>query len=304
MAAGFVGRRRIQQVTAGVMLALSWSVVGFSQSAARPDGLIELLADASAWTTTFIETFSSALIEERYEQVERSHHLEVAKRTTRAEMLLLRLDTPGWVHFRDVFEVNGRPVVDRRDRLQRLFLDSPDTALQAARRLTNESSRYNLNAVHRTINIPTFGLLPLDESYAARFEFGRAGDERVNGLLATRVRFAEKRGRSLVKTLKGEDVPIEGTIWIEARTGRVLQTLVKTHATADPGQSQPPFDGATLMWVQTIFGPLAPSNVWAPIEMREWTRSSDLVELSGTAYYSNLREFVVDTATSYKVQGR
>lgn len=267
--------------------------------------LQELLGRASRWTASFLDSFASVMVEERYEQVERTYRDTADKRSTRAEMLLLRLpQAQGWVHFRDVFDVNGRPVTDRRDRLQRLFLDSPDTALRDARRLTDESSRYNLDTVFRTINVPTFGLLTLDGQHADRFEFTGAGDERIDGRMVARVRFVERRGGSLVKTLKGEPVPLEGTLWLERDTGRVMRTLVKTRGTQEPGRQPPPFDGQVLMWVQTNFGLVPPSGAWAPVEMREWSRSSDLREVSGTATYSNLREFAVDTATSFRADGR
>lgn len=266
-----------------------------------PEGLVR----ASRWTVAFVETFASVLVEERYDQVERTPGETSNKRSTRAEMILLRrAQTPGWVHFRDVFEVNGRPVSDRRERLQRLFLDSPETALRDARRLTEESSRYNLETVVRTINVPTFGLLPLDAEYIGRFEFRANGDERIDGGLAARVDFVERKRRSLVRTLTGADVPITGSVWIESATGRVLRTVVKTRGTQDPDHRPPPFDGHTLMWVETTYGPVTPSGAWAPVQMREWSRSSGLREVFGTASYSNLRRFAVDTATSFTVNDR
>ena len=52
----------------------------------------------------------------------------------------------GWLGFRDVIEVDGKPVTNRRDRLQALFQSgAPD--LTAARRIADEGARYNIGTV-------------------------------------------------------------------------------------------------------------------------------------------------------------
>ena len=52
----------------------------------------------------------------------------------------------GWLGYRDVMEVDGKPVADRHDRLQALFRsETPD--LEAARRIADESARYNIGPV-------------------------------------------------------------------------------------------------------------------------------------------------------------
>jgi hypothetical protein len=49
----------------------------------------------------------------------------------------------GWLGYRDVIEVDGKPLADRGGRLQGLFQsDAPDQ--QEARRITEEGSRYNI----------------------------------------------------------------------------------------------------------------------------------------------------------------
>ena len=52
----------------------------------------------------------------------------------------------GWLGYRDVMEVDGKAVADRHDRLLALFQsEAPD--LEAARRITDESARYNIGPV-------------------------------------------------------------------------------------------------------------------------------------------------------------
>jgi hypothetical protein len=45
---------------------------------------------------------------------------------------MLNLSDSSWVAFRDVFEVDARPVRDREARLQQLFTDTPAQAIEQA----------------------------------------------------------------------------------------------------------------------------------------------------------------------------
>ena len=60
-----------------------------------------------------------------------------------APFVRLRGEVP-WGTFRDVFEVDGRTLPDRQDRLRRLFLEQPASALARANEIAHESARYNL----------------------------------------------------------------------------------------------------------------------------------------------------------------
>ena len=54
----------------------------------------------------------------------------------------MRLPTGDFASFRDVFDVDGRPVRDRDQRLQKLFLSAPAaTAIDQAQRIADESAR-------------------------------------------------------------------------------------------------------------------------------------------------------------------
>ena len=72
-----------------------------------------------------------------------------------SEMALVRNPAAvgGWLGFRDVAEVDGKPTGER-DRLHAVFAASiPD--LEAAHRINQENARYNLGPVTRTFNVPT-----------------------------------------------------------------------------------------------------------------------------------------------------
>jgi hypothetical protein len=205
----------------------------------------------------------------------------------------------GWLPFRDVYEVDGRAVRDRTERLQKLFVDTPQAAVGVATQISQESSRYNIGSVIRTINVPTFGLLLLRPEYLKRFEFRKRSEERVSGVATWRISFDERLRPTVVRTLRGNDVPLEGSLWIEPGTGHVIKTLVKTIGTPDPGSPMIRFRGPTLMWVETTFAPSDALGLWVPATMTEWARAENSSEVEGTATYSRFRRFTVKTLETF-----
>lgn len=129
----------------------------------------------------------------------------------------------GWLAYRDVIEVNGKAVPDRRERLLALFKDrEPD--LEGARRVTAESARYNVGPVTRTFNVPTATLFFFDSAHGSRFTFQRAGSDRIGGVETVKVDFQEAHKPSMIMTSSGGDMPVAGTLWIDPRDGSVLKT--------------------------------------------------------------------------------
>jgi hypothetical protein len=246
---------------------------------------------------SFERDFAAVVAEERLEQRASNIGFPETTRTTRADLLLVRV--PGrdeWVPFRDVFEVNGRAVRDRSERLKKLFIDTPETALTDAARISNESSRYNIGSVIRTINVPTFALIVLRPAYLKRFEFRKRGEETIAKVRTWRVEFVERTRPTVVRTLRGNNVPLEGSLWIDPLSGRVLRTLVKTLGTPNPGQPIRPRSGDTLMLVVVTYAPSATLGFWVPETMSEWSMGPDRGTVSATATYSNFRRFEVSTS--------
>ena len=71
-----------------------------------------------------------------------------------------------WIQFRDVFEVDGRPIRDRNERLMKLFVEPSSSTAGQVEQIVTESARYNIGSVLRTINVPVFALLILDPKSA------------------------------------------------------------------------------------------------------------------------------------------
>jgi hypothetical protein len=266
------------------------------QGSRQEPSLDSVIQRAVGSVASFERDFAAVVAEERLEQRASTSGFPDATRVTRADYLLVRTaGSEGWLPFRDVFEVNGRAVRDRNERLQRLFVDTPRTALTDAARLNNESSRYNIGAVVRTINVPTFALIILKPSYLKRFEFRKAREETIAGMNTWCIEFTERGRPTVVRTLPGGNVPLEGSLWIEPLSGRVLQTLVKTLGTPDPGRPIPPQTDDTLMRVMVTYALSATLGIWVPETMSEWARAVNRGVVTATASYTNFRRFEVST---------
>jgi hypothetical protein len=290
----------------GFAVALSLAVVSASAAQPKTAGpltLHDVIQRAVAATASFEREFAAVVADEYLVQRAQSElGTSLSRRELRSDLLLVRV--PGqdaWLPFRDVYEVDGRAVRDRTERLQKLFVEAPQTAVGAATQITNESSRYNIGRVIRTINIPTFGLLLLRPEYVKRFEFRKRNEEKVSGLATWRITFEERTRPTIVRTLppRGDDVRLNGSLWIEPGTGRVIKTLVKTAGTPDPGLAGG-IPGVTLMWVETTFAPNDALGLWVPERMTEWARAENRSEVSGTATYSRFRRFTVKTVESFQ----
>jgi hypothetical protein len=146
-------------------------------------------------------------------------------RNVRAGVLFVTLPGPvPWAAFRDVWEVDGNKIGDRQDRLLRLFRDSPATARERARAILEESARFNLGPVRRTLNIPTLALLFLHRENQYRFAFQLKGERSFRGTKAVEVAFSERVRPTLVAGDTSAGAPVKGSVWIDPQTGTVVKT--------------------------------------------------------------------------------
>jgi hypothetical protein len=195
---------------------------------AAPD---ELLERAGRYVAGYARTFSNVYAEEDYRQ----HHTDPSGRRTvrksRADVVFVSLpgDVP-WTVFRDVVEVDGHPVGDREARLTRVFVESPGTAVEKARLVLAESSRYNLGPLRRTVNFPTLALTFLLPESQPRFAFVRKGRRSLGGRDTVEIAYAEKTRPTIVRDDTGHDVRSRGRLWIDAETGAVVRSVLEHDA--------------------------------------------------------------------------
>ena len=234
----------------------------------------DVVLRASRAAETFIQEFSNVVAEERYVQESSYPH---RRRELLSEFLLVTAPgTAGRYQFRDVIEVDGASVNDRRDRLSKLFLDAPSDALERARAVARESERYNLRNIG-TLDQPLLGVGFLQPRYVDRFVFTPGAVESYDGCRVRYVGFRESTRPTIVRTSGTHaDFATHGYFLIEESTGRVLRSEV------DFGDSLPPpsvvttfrFDGELQMMV--------------PVEMHDPL---------GVATYGRFRRFSVSTSS-------
>jgi hypothetical protein len=267
---------------------------------------LQTVLDRSArYVAEFHTQLSGIVAEEAYEQtVTRTRATpdgftasRLQRRRLKSDLLLMRPENGiSWIQFRDVFEVDGRPVRDREERLSALFLQSPATTLERTARIIRESARYNIGNVDRTLNIPVLPLAVLDAAAQRRFAFSVADEGsrgRSRGLPASprfrvstemwTVQFRETHGPTLVRSEPdGRDLLSEGRLWIEPESGRVLMSELVVRNGPVRAQVNVSYQSAPLL------------GFLVPIEMREkYTRKDDTREITGRADYGRFRQFKV-----------
>jgi formylglycine-generating enzyme required for sulfatase activity len=297
---------------AGVALSLAMQPPGTVTARAVAPGaadvvtLESLLERAGEYFLNFEGRFSDVVTEERYVQeatgpasgldmaiLARRGGGPVAQMTPPAsqrrelvsDFLLVKLpDTDEWLPFRDVFEVDSRRVRDREDRLSKLFLQPAPTALDQARRIMDESARYNIGNIQRTINLPVFALEVLRPSTQSRFRFSRGRLDASVGPNVYEVGFRELTPPTLIHGLFGKDLFSHGRFWIEATSGRVLKSELVV-------------DDVTVHASVTVRYQIDQEhNLAVPVDMKEEYKLPNGARVSGVATYGRFRRFEVRVA--------
>jgi hypothetical protein len=264
----------------------------------------DVLKRAGAYVVDFQRDLSGVVAEERYVQevrnvvpayafgAPRGAASQDARRVLMSDVLLVRPSgATRWVQFRDVFEVDGKAVRDRSERLVKLFLEPTASSAQQVEDIVRESSRYNIGSLQRTINVPVLALMVLDPAHQRRFSFERTQDRKPKLGSEPKapgdaplwvVEYYEQSAGTLIRGSHNHDIPAHGRFWIEAATGRVVGSELVA-------------DDATLKGTVTVAYRLEPAvNLLVPAEMRErYEVRRDNSRVDGTATYSRFRQFQV-----------
>jgi len=186
--------------------------------------------------------------------------------------------------FRDVFEVDHIPVRDREERLAKLFLTNKvDSNDENARAIAEESARYNLGAVQRTINNPVFALMFLQPDVRTRFKFTPGKADRKAGDDVIVVDYAEEARPTVIDGGAGRDMPAFGRFWIQYSTGRVVKAEVRVEVKDVKAN------------LTTTFRTDERLGIDVPSEFREEYDLRDS-RVSGVASYSRFRKFEVKSS--------
>jgi hypothetical protein len=220
-----------------------------------------ILRAAGAYVDQLVSDTSGVVLEEDYAQQVRVQ--VVTTRHLRSDLTVMSDHDEGWIEFRDVFEVDDKPVRDRDDRLIKLFASPNGDARAQARRIIAEGARYNLDVasmrISRSINLPMTALRFLWPSNQSRSRFNRTGYANVSDRRTAVVEFRETAKPRLIGS--SDDAASHGTLWIEPDTGRVLRTQLQLTTARDRAQT-----AATI----TVNYALDPKiAIWLPRAMEE-----------------------------------
>jgi hypothetical protein len=288
--------RRIGVIACALAAALLLPAVAAPQPP-RP-AVDEVLRLAGEYVGRYERAFSGLVAREDYEQVGCGQSRRLA-----SDVVFVRIpgDVP-WIWLRDVFEVDGRPV---RDRVQRLvaLLSSATPDLAHARAILEEGARFNLGPVQRNFNVPTVALAFLLPANQRRFAFALAAGRQTDAGPVTVLRYRETAHPTLVRNRQTDaDVPASGEFWIAA-DGTVARSEFRVAVDRVDATQEVDYEA------------LAATDVWVPVRMRETfdarvdpfstgslatgPRLPRCAGGSGTAAYSEYRRFSVGTDEQY-----
>jgi len=220
-----------------------------------------------------------------------------------AEFALVKSAT-GWAGFRDVMELDGKPIPDRKDRLQKLFkAGTPDVS--EARRIADESARFNIGPTRRNFNEPMSALFFLLPATQPRFVFTRKRDTSLGGIDVWEIEFEEKSRPTLIRTTDGRDAITHGTIWVVPADGTVVRTKLVLTGFAGAGSSSSievtyARDPRLGLWLPAAMAERHAGSI-RPVSMQRRRMSSlidDQAVVTGTATYSDFKRF--ETAATIK----
>lgn len=289
----------MQRAWVGVLAAMA--VLTLSAQDAEPT-LDAVLVKAAAYVTAYQNRLAGIVAEEVYRQqvmvTQRRGNPQTRQyRQLRSDLLLVKGANEGsWLQFRDVFEVDRKPIRDRDERLYKLFVGASTDAAKQAEAIQMESARYNIGPIMRTINMPILALVFFDRANQPRFEFkkGKPGSvKRFAGMAEERdvwmIEYEETLKGTVVRGANDRDIPSHGRVWLDSRTGRFLRTELISEDT----------DVRAL--IEVFYRAETGLDLLVPAEMRElYELRRSQARIDGRAEYSRFRQFTVTTSEKPK----
>lgn len=261
-----------------------------SRPAAVEPSVKDVVGRLGAYVRAYGEKASIVVATERYTQHASGSRATVPdRRLTVADFAIVRAEGPGgWVGFRDVIEVDGTPITDRRDRLLQT-LSASSGSMDEARRLSDESARFNIGPVLRNFNVPTTALFFFRPENLDRFKFSRKSVEQDG---TWEIAFRETARPTLIRTPEGDSVPSAGSLWVNAGDGTVVRTRIRITEFGPQGTATIRVSGSAL--IDVTYRRVAALEMWLPdtmTESYEGRRGDVWVRITSEARYSDYRQF-------------
>jgi hypothetical protein len=308
-----------------MLLPLMFVVLADERVQSADPALAEILTKLGAYVARYGEHASAIVAVEEYSQsVSVEGAVPLKPKRLVAEFAIVRAGS-GWTGYRDVVEVNGKPVPERKDRLERLLADMTGSEADLMR-IASENAQYNVGPISRNLNVPTAALFFFQPANLSRFTFTVKGTKKIEGVETTELEFKETQRPTLIMRRNGSDVPMSGSLWVVPGDGTVIRTRLRLRNFADavgmPTQKMPQSQGPinpsvptggrptgggvdtsardleTNADIEVTFRKLAEMGLWLPAQMTEQYQGP--IYLLGTptegrsstrASYSNYRRF-------------
>lgn len=263
------------------------------QSSISQSVLEVLLGRTAEYLAIYQTEIGVVVSEEQYVQRQVPDALGARVRRLRSDVAVLNQSVAGWIVYRDVYEVDGKLIRGHDDRVTSLFSNPNSTSLETAKRVTQESARYNLDGpgvqIGRTINTPFSALRFLLRENQPRSEFTLAGNRTIDGHKTLIIRFKERGKPRIIGTI--DDAPAIGEFAVDPAAGSVRWTEL-TIETSNGSAS-------TVATVRVTYADDSKSKLILPKSMDDQyeTRIGDQVYgIKGTATYSNYRQFKISVS--------
>ena len=256
--------------------------------------LAAVLAAVGTYLDTYQQKFAAVVAHEDYELGYTVPALpnssvtmpRTARRTLSSDVMMLNLGPAEWVQFRDVTDVDGKPVRDDANRLATILTSPASGVLVAARAIANESARYNIG-VARNFNVPTMALAYVGRKSQDRSVFSLKGRETIDGVNTIVLAFEERAQPGLIRATNGK-VETHGRVWVEPDTGAVRRTELDCRV-----------DRSNTWVAGTVTVNYAPEpalKLLVPVRMDEDYHRDSGENDGGHATYTKFRAFNVDTS--------
>jgi hypothetical protein len=257
---------------------------------ARPSlSLKEVMQRVERYVAAYGEQASIVVCTERYDQTSEGSGMSVGgSRALVSDFAIVYAGAlRGWLGFRDVLEVDGQRVSDRQDRLTRVLMGS-EGRLDEARRVSDESARYNIGAIQRNFNLPTAVLFFFTPENHSRFKFAA---RRVAADGTWEIAYRETERPTLIREPETmASIPSSGTIWVDPQVGTIVRTRLQVETIDGHGQRAQRGQG----YVDVVYRHVDDLDMWLPASMDERFDVSTgpiFDRVTGHAEYSNYRRF-------------
>ena len=259
------------RLTVAAMAVVALDLAGATVVHTQSQDIDELRRRVGVYARRFITEFSNVVTEEQYEQ---RFANSARRRRLKSDFLLVAY--PGKrelvMVFRDVREVDGKPIRDKEDRMTRMFVQPFDNAVRRARDIHRDGLRFNIDNGRMMDPLTVIGYLQLE--YQGGFRLTRGDIARDLG--------PDVRVIDLVPTAARGRTANAARAWISESTGEIFKTELRSGF------------GARAQTTTTTFSPDPVLKIRVPAEMRDDVpRGGD--DFIGVATYSNVRRFEVTT---------